>query len=536
VLSGIDILRDPLRNKGTAFTAREREALDLTGLLPPRVETIDEQVARVRAELATKASALEKYAYLAAVQAHNEMLFYRTVAGDTEALLPVVYTPTVGEACLAWSRLYLRPRGLYVTVRDAGRVREVLRCWPRPDVTVIVVTDGGRILGLGDLGANGMGIPIGKLALYVACGGIAPAACLPVMLDVGTDTVAVREDPYYIGVREPRLRGPAYDALVDEFVDAAQQEFPGVLVQFEDFANADAFRLLARHRNRVCSFNDDIQGTGAMGLAGILAALRATGQRLADQRFLFFGAGEANLGIGAIVVEALVRAGLPEAQARARCWYIDSRGLVSTDRHDLAPHKRPFAQPHIPLSGLTDAIASIRPTILIGASGQAGAFDAQALGALARCNERPVVFALSNPTAKAECTAEQAYRATGGRAIFASGSPFAPVTLEGRTRVTGQANNCFVFPGVGLAVLATRATRVSDAMWFAAAEALAAQVSEADLAAGRIFPAAARIRAVAEAVAVAVARVAYDEGLATQPRPVDVGAFVRAAMVRPEYA
>jgi len=532
----IDILRDPLANKGTAFTPEERQRLGVTGLIPPRVETIEEQVARVLANVAAKPSAIEKFVYLAALQNENETLFFRTLIDHLEELVPVVYTPTVGQACLEWSRIYQRPRGLYITPRERGRIREMLGRWPQRDVGIVVVTDGGRILGLGDLGANGMGIPIGKLALYVACAGVDPRRCLPVTLDVGTDTVAVRDDPLYIGLREQRLAGPAYDELVDEFVAAVQEAFPGVLLQFEDFAAGNAFRLLARYRDRLCSFNDDIQGTGAMGLAGLRAALRITGSRLAEQRLLFFGAGEANTGIGTMVAAAMQRDGLSEDEARGRCWFIDSKGLVTRSRPDLAEHKRPFAKEHAPLDGVVAVVEAVRPTVLIGASGQAGAFTEPVLDAMARLNERPVIFALSNPTSKAECTAETAYRATRGRAIFATGSPFAPVTLEGQTYVTGQANNSHVFPGLGLGVLASGATRVSAGMFFAAAEALAGQVSAADLAAGRIFPPAARMRDVAAAVATAVAGVAHAEGLASRSRPQDIAAHVRGSMYRGSYA
>ena len=531
-----DVLADPLANKGTAFSLDERERLGCTGFLPPRVEAIEEQAARVLASLRAKSSPIDKYCDLAALQGENETLFFRALVDHLEELLPIVYTPTVGQACLDWSRIYQRPRGLYVTPRERGRIREVLRRWPRRPVGVIVVTDGGRILGLGDLGANGMGIPIGKLALYVGCAGVDPARCLPVMLDVGTDTASVRDDPLYLGLRQPRIAQPEYDALVEEFVTAAQEVFPGVLVQFEDFANVNAFRLLARYREHVCSFNDDIQGTGAMGLAGINAALRLTGASLAEQRWLFFGAGEANVGIGSIVVAALRRAGLSDTDARRRCWYVDSQGLVTAARKDLAEHKQPFSQEHAPLTDLLAMVEAIRPTMLIGASGQPGMFTEPVLAAMARVNERPVIFALSNPTPKAECTAESAYRATDGRAIFATGSPFAPVTIGDRSFATGQANNSFIFPGVGLAAIRCGLLRITDEMYFAAAEALAAQVSDEDLMSGRVFPPAARMRAVAAAVATAVAEVGFEQGLAKQPRPARISDWINASMFRAEYS
>jgi malate dehydrogenase (oxaloacetate-decarboxylating)(NADP+) len=535
-MTGIEILRDPLANKGTAFTLEERERLGLTGLLPARAETIDEQVGRVLANLRAKPSPIEKFVYLAALRDANETLFFRALIDNLEELLPLVYTPTVGQACLEWSRIWQRPRGLYLTPREHGRVREVLRRWPGRKVGVIVVTDGGRILGLGDLGANGMGIPIGKLALYTACAGVDPALCLPVMLDVGTDTEPVRDDPFYLGLRQPRLQQAQYDELIEEFVVAAQELFPGVLLQFEDFANVNAFRLLARYRDRLCTFNDDIQGTGAMALAGLYAAQRLTGMRLRDERLLFFGAGEANTGIATLAVAAMVEAGLTQAEARARCWFMDSRGLVVEGRAGLAAHKQPFAQEHAPIADLLAAVEAIRPTALIGASGAPGAFTEAVLAAMARHNRRPVIFALSNPTSKAECTAEQVYAATRGCAIFASGSPFALVTVEGRSCATGQANNSFIFPGLGLGVLAAGSTRVTDGMLFAAANALADQVSAEDLAVGRVFPRAFRMREVAAAVATAVAQVAYDRRLATRPLPPDLGAAIRASMYRADYA
>ena len=531
----ISLLRDPLANRGSAFSGAQRVQSGLAGLLPPRIETIAEQAARVLDNLRSKTAAIEKYLYLSALQNENETLFYRVVLDNLQELLPIVYTPTVGQACLEWSRRYFSARGLYLTPADRGRIAGILARWPRRDIAIIVVTDGGRILGLGDLGMNGMGIPIGKLALYVACAGVDPALCLPVMLDVGTDTASVRDDPFYLGVRTTRLGGAAYDELVDEFVDATQEVFPGVLLQFEDFASINAFRLLARYRDRVCCFDDDIQGTGAMGLAGIQTALRLTSARLADQRLLFFGAGQANIGIGTMVVAALQRAGLSEADARSRCWFIDSNGLITKARRDLAERKQPLARDLASVPDLLSAVQAIRPTMLIGASGQSGAFSAGALGAMAQLNERPVIFALSNPTSKAECTAEQAYRATQGRGIFAGGSPFATLTVDGRTYAPGQANNSFVFPGVGLGVLASGARRVTNEMYFAAAQALGAEVTEEDLALGRIFPPAARIRDVAAAVAIAVAEVAYAQGVATRARPADLTADIRQRMYRATY-
>jgi len=533
--SGVSLLRDPLANHGTAFTEAERDRLGVRGLLPPRVESIEDQAARALDGIRGKSTPIEKYLYLASLQNENETLFYRVVLDNLLEMLPLVYTPTVGQACQEWSRWYLCPRGLYITPEDRGRVAEILRRWPRRDVGIIVVTDGGRILGLGDLGANGMGIPIGKLALYTACAGVPPQRCLPVTLDVGTDTARIRDDPRYIGRRLPRLTGEDYDALIEEFVTATQSVFPGVVVQFEDFNNANAFRLLARYRDRICSFNDDTQGTGAMGLAGLSAAGRLVGRPLPDQRVLFVGAGEACLGIGAILVSAMQRAGLSEAEARDRCLFIDSKGTVVASRTDLPAHKRAFAQDIAPYPDLVSTITAFRPTALIGACGQGSRFTRPVVEAMGRVAERPIIFALSNPTSKAECTAEQAYAWSSGRAVFASGSPFDAVTVDGRTLAPGQANNSYIFPGVGLGLLVSGATRVTDAMFFAAATALAGLVTEEDLQVGRVFPLQTRMRDVAAAVAAAVAGVAFDEGLATNARPADLRTAIANAMYRPAY-
>ena len=484
-------LTDPFTNKGTAFNADERRQLHLEGRLPPRVESLEEQTARVLANLRAKADPLERYRYLSAVQSENETLFYRVVLDHLEETLPIIYTPTVGQACLEWSRLYERPRGLYISAaQHAGRVVDLLRDWPRR-AGIIVVTDGGRILGLGDLGANGMGIPIGKLALYTACAGVPPEACLPITLDVGTDMESVRDDAIYLGDRRSRLTGEPYDVFLQEFVAATQAVFPGAVVQFEDFNNACAFRLLQRYRDQLCCFNDDVQGTGAMGLAGLYSAGRITGRPLSALRILFVGAGEACLGIGGIVIAAMQREGLSEAEARARCLFIDSSGPVVASRTDLTAQKRYFAQARHPMPGLVETVDDFRPTVLIGASTQGGLFTQPVLAAMTRLNEHPVVFALSNPTSKAECTAEQAYAWTSGRAVFASGSPFAPVTLNGRVHAPAQANNSFVFPGVGFGLLLSGARRVDDALFFAAARALADEVTDTDLEQGRIFPPAA---------------------------------------------
>jgi malate dehydrogenase (oxaloacetate-decarboxylating)(NADP+) len=533
--TGIDLLHNPALNKGTAFTEEERDALGLRGLLPPHVHTQEEQVLRVMENFQRKPNNLERYIHLIALQDRNETLFYRVVLDHIEEMMPIIYTPTVGQGCQEYGHIFRRPRGLYIAANDKGRVAEVLRNWPCSDVRIIVVTDGERILGLGDLGADGMGIPVGKLSLYTACAGVHPALCLPVTLDVGTNNERLLHDPLYIGLRQHRLRAEAYDDLVDEFMMAAQEVFPHVLVQFEDFANVNAFRLLNKYRERQCTFNDDIQGTGAVALAGLYSALRITGGRLPEQTVLFLGAGEAAVGIANLIVAAMVGEGLSDEEARGRCWLVDSGGLVVQGRTGLAGHKLPYAHAHAPLPDLLAAVEALKPTVLVGVSGQPAAFTQPVLAAMTRLNERPVVFALSNPTSKAECTAEQAYTWTEGRAIFASGSPFAPVTFDGKTYVPGQGNNAYIFPGVGLGAVACGARLVTDEMFFAAAKALADQVSEADLERGLIYPPLTEIREVSAAIAVAVAEVAYRHGLATQPRPKDLRGFIEAQMYVPSY-
>jgi malate dehydrogenase (oxaloacetate-decarboxylating)(NADP+) len=533
--TGADLLRNPLLNKGTAFTEKEREALGLRGLLPPRVHSQQEQVQRVLLDLRRQPNDLERYVQLIALQDRNETLFYRVIMDHLEEMMPIIYTPTVGLACQEYGHLFRRPRGLYISCHDRGRVLQLLQNWPQPEVRVIVVTDGERILGLGDLGAFGMGIPVGKLSLYTACAGLAPERCLPVTLDVGTENEGLRHDPLYTGLRQPRVRGPAYDALVDEFIQAVQKLWPNALVQFEDFANLNAFRLLERYRQRLCTFNDDIQGTAAVTLAGLYSALRLTGGRLAEQTILFLGAGEAGIGIAALISSALTHEGVSPEQARRRCWFVDSKGLVVRDREGLAEHKRRYAHEHPFCPDLLSALESLQPTMLIGVSGRPQMFTRPVLQAMARLNRRPVIFALSNPTSQAECTAEQAYTWTEGRAIYASGSPFAPVTLAGKTYVPGQGNNAYIFPGVGLGVVACGARLVTDSMFYQAARTLAAQVLESDLEMGRVFPSLQRVREVSAAIAIAVAREAYALKLARCRAPKHLAAFIKARMYEPRY-
>jgi malate dehydrogenase (oxaloacetate-decarboxylating)(NADP+) len=532
---GIDLLQDPRLNKGTAFSDRERDALHLRGLLPPRVFSVEQQLERIMENYRAQTSDLQRYVFMVALQDRNETLFYRAVVEHLAEMMPIIYTPTVGEACARFGHIFRRPRGLYVSAVDRGRIREVLRNWPEPAVGVIVVTDGQRILGLGDLGAYGMGIPIGKLALYTACGGVRPSLCLPVMLDVGTDNPALLRDPLYTGLLQPRLRGEAYLELVDEFMAAVQEVFPAAMVQFEDFATDNAIGLLARYRERACVFNDDIQGTAAAALAALLVAGRAAGRSLTDERLLFLGAGAAASGIADLVVTALGQAGVAPADAARRIWMFDLDGLLVAGRGDVPGFKRPYAHEHPPVGALAEAVRALRPTALIGVSGQPQLFTRPVLEAMAEANERPVVLALSNPTSRAECTAEQAYRWTGGRAVFSSGSPCDPVELEGRLLAPSQTNNAYIFPGLGLGVVATGARRVTEGMFLAAARALAGQADETVLAVGALFPPIDRIREVSLGIAAAVARVAREEGSAARALPEDLEAYLREAMYRPAH-
>ena len=532
---GLDLLHDPRYNKGTAFSEAERDALNLRGLLPPHVHTQAEQVQRVMKNFLQKPSDLERYIHIISLQDRNETLFYRVIMDNLDAMMPIIYTPTVGQACQLYGHIFRRPRGLYISARDKGNVAKVLQNWTAKDVRVIVVTDGERILGLGDLGTFGMGIPVGKLALYTACAGIHPEWCLPVTIDVGTDNETLLKDPLYTGLRQSRVRGPEYDALIDEFCDAVAKVYPKAIVQLEDFANRNAFRLLRNLRDRMCSFDDDIQGTASVAASGILSALRLTGGKITDQRVLFLGAGEAGIGIGTLWAHALVEAGLTEAEARKHCWYVDSKGLVVKSRTDLHDHKLIFAHDHPFIADFQQAIEDLKPQIIVGVSGKAGMFNQKVVETMGRLNQRPVIFALSNPTSRAECTAEQAYTWTDGRAVFASGSPFDPVVYKGKTYVSGQGNNAYIFPGIGLGVIASDSRLITDEMFYAAAVALADMVTDVDLNQGRIYPPLTNMREVSVAIAVAVAEVAYKSKLARSRRPKDLAAHVRSLMYDPTY-
>jgi len=533
---GVTLLHNPELNKGTAFSEAERDVLGLKGLLPPHVCSQAEQVARVLGNFRRLENPLEKYIFMASLHDRNEALFFRIITENPDEMMPIIYTPTVGLACQKFGHIFQRPRGVFVTARDRGHVRELLRNWPHRDVAMIVVTDGERILGLGDLGSSGMGIPVGKLALYTACAGVHPTQCLPVMLDVGTNNQTLRDDPLYLGLPQPRLTGDAYDALVDEFVTAAREVFPGVVVQFEDFANHNAFRLLKKYRDRICTFNDDIQGTAAVALSGIYSALRVTGGTLERQRLLFLGAGEAATGIADLAVAAMVAAGADPVQARRSCWLFDSKGLVVASRRgELAEHKLAYAHEHAAQAELIGAIRALEPTALIGVSATAGAFTQAVVEEMTRLNKRPIVFALSNPTSRSECTAQQAYEWSGGQALFASGSPFDAVTIGKRRWVPRQGNNSYIFPGVGLGAIAVRSRRVTDEMFLAAAKSLAEEVTQQDLDQGSLYPPLAQVRDVSLKLAVAVAEIAFHQGHAGVDRPADLLSHVRSCMYDPSY-
>ena len=532
---GVKILHDPVRNKGTAFTDAERDALKLRGLLPPRVHSMAEQELRVLGNVRAKPTDLERYLYLLALQDRNENLFYRVIMNHIEEMMPIIYTPTVGKACQEFQHIYRKPRGFYVSLQDKGHIKEILQNWPHEETRIIVVTDGERILGLGDLGADGMGIPIGKLALYTACAGIHPTQCLPVMLDVGTNNEILLNDPLYNGLERRRVRGEEYDELVDEFMTAAKEVFPGVLIQIEDFGNTNAFRLLEQYRSNTCLFDDDIQGTGAVAVAGIIAAMRITGGKLSEQRILFLGAGEAGIGIADVFVAALKEEGMSTEEARKHCWFVDSKGLLMAGRDNIAVHKEPYAHEHEYIASFEDAVKVLKPTAILGLSGQPNTFTKGVVEAMADINERPIIFALSNPTSKAECTANQAYTWSNGRAIFASGSPFDPVNYENRTFVPGQGNNAYIFPGVGLGVIVSRSRVVTDDMFLAAAHSLANQVTDADLDRGRVYPALSLIRQVSALIARDVAKMAYDNDFTDREAPDDILADVHEHMYQPVY-
>ena len=533
--TGYDVLRNPRLNKGTAFTEAERRKYRLEGLLPPAVTNIELQAARRHTEIANLDSDLQKYLVLSDLQTRNETLFYKVIMSDPALYMPLVYTPTVGEACQKFAHIFREARGMFLPISARGRLREILGNWPEKDVRFIVVTDGERILGLGDLGAGGMGIPLGKLALYTACAGVPPQYCLPVVLDVGTNNPVLHDDPLYLGLRQNRVRGEEYMAFIDEFVDAVQSLYPKCCIQWEDFANINAVPILARYRDKICTYNDDIQGTAGIALAGIFAALRITKQKITDQRFLFLGGGSAGTGIAELISEAMAMEGMDIAEARKRNALFDINGLIVTSRTDLADFQKPFAQDRERVTSFVEAVKAIRPTGIIGVSTVPKLFTREVIQAMAEINERPIIFPYSNPTSRSECTAEEAYRWSDGRAVFASGSPFPPVEIAGRHFVPGQGNNVYIFPAMGMAVFATEATRVTEEMFIVAAKAVAEQVTEENLASGLIYPPQSRILEASLHVAERVATYIFEKDLARVRRPDDVGELIHARAYRPVY-
>lgn len=539
VASGYTLLRDPHHNKGLAFSEKERDAHYLRGLLPPVIIPQELQEKKLMHSLRQYDVPLHKYMALTELEERNERLFYKLLIDNVEELLPIVYTPTVGEACQKYGSIFRRPQGLYISLKEKGKILEVLKNWPERTIQVIVVTDGERILGLGDLGCQGMGIPVGKLALYTALGGVRPSACLPITIDVGTNNDKLLKDEFYIGLRQKRATGKEYYDFLHEFMTAVKQNYgEKVLVQFEDFANHNAFELLAKYGTTHLVFNDDIQGTASVVLAGLIASLKLLGGTLADHTFLFLGAGEAGTGIAELIaLEMSKRTKVPVEEARKKIWLVDSKGLIVKPRKESLQHfKKPWAHEHEPCNTLLDAVKAIKPTALIGTSGVGKQFTKEVVEAMAAFNKKPLIMALSNPTSQSECTAEEAYAWSEGRAIFSSGSPFDPVEYKGKTYVPGQANNAYIFPGLGFGLVVSGAIRVHDDMLLAASEALAGQVTQEHYDKGMIYPPLTNIRKISAHIAANVAAKAYELGLATRlPRPADLVKHAESCMYTPYY-
>lgn len=533
--TGYQILRDPRLNKGTAFSVEEREKFKLKGILPDTIETLATQILRVEEQLDNFEKPLNKYVYLMQLLDTNETLFFKAVTSDPAKILPIVYTPTVGEACQRLGHIIRRPRGLFISIDQKEHIKEILQNWPVKDIRFTVVTDGGRILGLGDLGINGMGIPIGKLILYTCCGGVPPEYTLPIVLDVGTNNEEFLNDPLYPGLRRKRIRGQEFDEFVAAFVEAMNAVFPKACIQWEDFTGVDAIRILEKYRDETCTFNDDIQGTAAIATAGFISISRLMNKSFKDQRFLFLGAGAAAFGIADMLANKFQRDGLTEEEAYDQIWMFDINGLLVKSRNDLAPHQLPFSHDFAECTDFAEAILKIKPTAIIGVSTVGGAFSQQVIENMSLENERPIIFPYSNPTSHSECTAEQAYIWSKGKAIFASGSPFAPVTFQGKTYSPGQGNNVFIFPALGLAIFATEAKRVTDGMLLTAAEAVAAQVTTEDFENGLIYPKVDDILKVSINVAVSVAEHVFESGLAGISKPENIRAFIEQKMYIPEY-
>jgi malate dehydrogenase (oxaloacetate-decarboxylating)(NADP+) len=533
---GIELLHDPSLNKSTAFTEAEKHALGIVGLVPDVTETEDLQLGRVMTQLGHKSTDLDRYIYLVNLLDHDEVLFYRTVMSDPARFLPIVYDPTIGEACLKFGHIYRQTRGMYLSMTRRGKVKEILKNWPQNDVRFICVTDGGRILGLGDLGANGAGIPIGKLQLYTACAGVPPQYLLPMYLDAGTNNEQYLHDPLYLGMRRKRPPTAELYSFVDEFVDAVQEVFPKCCIHFEDWTGTDAMHLLQRYRDKYCVYNDDVQGTAGITLAGMINAAKLKGKKLQDEQYLFLGAGSAGIGLADLLCSALVAQGMTLKDAQSRVYMFDINGLLESTRKDLVDFQKPYAHQHPPTRDFVAAIESIKPTTIIGVSTIGGAFNQRVVETMSRINERPVILALSNPTEHAECTAEQAYTWSKGKAIYAAGVQFPPVHYNGQTFLPGQANNFYIFPAVGMAIFATEAKRVTDEMFIEAGQAVADQVPPALLNQGLLYPLQANILETEIQTAARVAKLAFDSGLARVERPADMVSFIRRHVYKPEYS
>jgi malate dehydrogenase (oxaloacetate-decarboxylating)(NADP+) len=532
---GIELLNDSSLNKSTAFTEREKQDLGLVGLVPDVTETEEQQLSRVLLQLSQKNTDLERYIYLINLLDHNETLFYRTLMSNPARFLPIVYDPTIGEACLKFGHIYRQPRGMYLSIARRGKVKEILKNWPQKDVRFICVTDGGRILGLGDLGANGMGIPIGKLQLYTACAGVPPQYLLPMYLDAGTNNQQYLNDPLYLGMRRARPSAEELFSFVDEFMQAVQEVFPKCCVHFEDWTGVDAVHLLQRYREKYCVYNDDVQGTAGIVLAGMINAGKIKGTKLSDEKYLFLGAGSAGIGLANLLCSAMVEEGLTLQEAQSRVWLFDVNGLLESTRTDLVDFQTVYAHEHAPTRDFVSAIESIKPTTIIGVSTIGGAFTQRVIEAVSRNTERPVILALSNPTEHAECTPEQAYTWSNGKALYAAGVQFPPVQLNGRTFLPGQANNFYIFPAIGMAVFATRASRVTDQMFIEAARAVADLVSPDLLKQGLLYPLQSNILETEISTAARVAKLVFDAGLARVPRPADIVAYIRGLVYQPTY-
>ena len=533
--TGYLMLRDARYTKGLAFNKKERRKYKLDGLLPDAVESIETNILRIQEQLKEIEKPIHKYIYLSNLLDINETLFFRTIISDPAKFLPLVYTPTVGEACERFGHIARRPRGLFISIKNKNRIEELLKNWPVRDVRFAVVTDGQRILGLGDLGIFGIGIPIGKLALYTSCAGVPPEYTLPIVLDAGTNIEKYLNDPLYPGIKQKRVTGQAYDEFIKSFVKAITKVFPKVCIQWEDFAGVNAIRILDRFKEKICTFNDDIQGTAAIAVAGFIAASRLLDKIFKEQRFLFLGAGAAAFGIADLLIKKFEKDGLSKDEALNRIWMFDVNGLLVKSRTDLEEHQNQFAHEFEPSKDFAESILKIKPTAIIGVSTVGGAFNQQVIENMSKINERPIIFPYSNPTSHSECTAEQAYTFSKGKAIFASGSPFAPVTFEGKTFTPGQGNNVFIFPAIGLAVFATEAKRVTDEMFIVAAEAVAEQITEEDFENGLIYPPIKNIREVSINVAVKVAEEIFRSGSARVKKPKNIKKFIKSKMYEPVY-